>query len=547
MDINTCYELTKDIHTIAYYSHLVPVGISLILAIFVLISTKFSLLSRVFGLFTGSFCLWLLGDVILWTQQDYNLVSFIWSQLDYINVLFYILGAYFFALLIKGNDVPLWQKLSLFSLSLPAWFITFTNHSIEEFYQPVCEALNSSDLTNYKLVVELVCLAFILGDGIYWFIKSNWQKRKQIASVASALVLFFSVFSVTEYIASTTGNYEINLYGLFVLPLFLLLIIYSITNQKAFELRLIGSQLSAYILIILVGSQFFFLEDTSDKLLTLITFGFSLALGILLIRNARKEARQREQIEKQEKALEEANAHLTELDRLKSEFVSLATHQIRAPLTAIKGYISEIFEGDFGEVPKGLEEPLNTVMRSNENLINIVGDFLNISRIEQGRMTYEFSSFDLAQIAKEVGSEIKPNIDRANLAFSIEVEPNHNYSVSADIGKTKQIIGNLIDNAIKYTKQGWIKLAVSKNNVNGMIRVTISDSGVGVTAETMPKLFQKFSRAGDANKTNVIGTGLGLYVVKTMVEAQHGKVWVESEGAGKGSTFIVEFPAVHVS
>src|SRR5690606_15287403 len=99
----------------------------------------------------------------------------------------------------------------------------------------------------------------------------------------------------------------------------------------------------------------------------------------------------------------------------------------------------------------------------------------------------------------------------------------------------------------KYTKQGWIKLSVTKNPQTDMIRVAISDSGVGVTPETMEKLFQKFSRATDANKTNTIGTGLGLYVVKTMVEAQHGKVWVESEGVGKGSTFIVEFPAVHTS
>jgi signal transduction histidine kinase len=247
------------------------------------------------------------------------------------------------------------------------------------------------------------------------------------------------------------------------------------------------------------------------------------------------------------KEVQEANAHLKEIDKLKSEFVSLATHQIRAPLTAIKGYLSEIFEGDFGPYPKELADPLNTIMRSNENLINIVGDFLNISRIEQGRMVYEFSTFDLGKITEEVGGEIKPNVDRAKLQLTMDITPGHNYMISADIGKTKQIIGNLIDNAIKYTKTGWIKATVSTVANTGAVRVAISDSGVGITPETMPKLFQKFSRATDANKTNVIGTGLGLYVVKTMVEAQHGKVWAESQGAGKGSTFIVEFPAVHGS
>ena len=87
----------------------------------------------------------------------------------------------------------------------------------------------------------------------------------------------------------------------------------------------------------------------------------------------------------------------------------------------------------------------------------------------------------------------------------------------------------------------------STGNSVGKIRIALSDSGVGISPETLPKLFQKFSRAADANETNVIGTGLGLYVVKTMVEAQHGRVWAESPGAGKGSTFIVELPVVHVS
>lgn len=547
MDINTCFATTSDYHQIAYYTHLIPIAISVILILFTLYQSKFSFLSKVFALFVGSFSLWLAGDLFVWTQQNYDIVTAIWSPLDYINVLFYIFGAYFFAVLIKGGDVPLWQKVLILILSLPAWYITFTNNAIYDFYQPWCEASGNEWLGKYKLFVEGLVILYILVYGTYSFFKNKWDKRKQIIAVASGIILFFLVFSITEYIATTTGVYEINLYSLLVLPFSLFLIIYAITNLKIFNFRLIGSQLSAYILIILVGSQFFFLTDINDQLLTLVTFIVSFALGILLIQNSRLEHKQRVQIEKQEKELEIANDHLKELDKLKSEFVSLATHQIRAPLTAIKGYLSEIFEGDFGKLPEEMEEPLNIIMRSNENLINIVGDFLNISRIEQNRMVYDFSSFDLGKLVSEIGEELKPNIEKAKLTFNVDVEPNHTYVISADVGKTKQLIGNLIDNAIKYTKQGWIKLSVRKNNSTSMIRVEISDSGVGVTAETKAKLFQKFSRANDANKTNTMGTGLGLYVVKTMVEAQHGKVWVESEGAGKGSTFIVEFPAVHVS
>ncbi len=364
--------------------------------------------------------------------------------------------------------------------------------------------------------------------------------------MSGGMSLLLLSFLAANFSGTLFNEYTISQYGHIAVPIFAAFLAYVTIKYEAFEPRILFIDTLVAALVILLISLFFVEDQNYQIYVNIITLLIVIPLGYSLVTGIRKETSARKQIELQEKELELANTHLKELDKLKSEFVSLATHQIRAPLTAIKGYLSEIFEGDFGPLPPALQPPLNTMMQSNENLINIVGDFLNISRIEQGRMVYEFSSFDLGTVTKEVGDSLKPNLDRAHLDFSVEVEPNHNYIVSGDIGKTKQIIGNIIDNAIKYTPQGWIKLQVTKTPA-GMVRVTIKDSGVGVTADTIPKLFQKFSRATDANKTNVVGTGLGLYVVKTMVEAQHGKVWVESEGAGKGSTFIVEFPAVHVS
>jgi signal transduction histidine kinase len=244
--------------------------------------------------------------------------------------------------------------------------------------------------------------------------------------------------------------------------------------------------------------------------------------------------------------LERANTRLKELDQLKSEFVSLATHQIRAPLSAIKGYLSEIFEGDFGPLSKELEKPLQTVYQSTENLVNIVGDFLNISRIDQDKMKYELAPLDLKQVINELLKELKPNLDRVGLEMKFEA-PEDNYEVYADIGKIKQVIGNLVDNAIKYTPHGSIKISLTSNSKTQKVLFAISDTGVGIPAEVIPKLFQKFTRAEGANKVNIIGTGLGLYVAKMMIEGQGGRIWAESPGAGKGSTFYVELPIAHVS
>jgi signal transduction histidine kinase len=274
-----------------------------------------------------------------------------------------------------------------------------------------------------------------------------------------------------------------------------------------------------------------------DFVLFILVFVFS----ILLVQGMYKEVEQREKIEKLAQDLAKANDRLKELDQLKSEFLSLATHQIRAPLTAIKGYASLILEGDFGAVSEEAKGAVKTISDSCENLVVVVSDFLNISRIEQGRMKYDLVDFNVVKVAEEIVNELKPNIENAKLSVEFKSDAPE-LMTHADMGKIKQVIGNLIDNSIKYTKEGGIKISVGSGDKNVIIK--ISDTGVGIAAEDIPKLFGKFVRTKDAFRTNVIGTGLGLYVAKQMVEAQGGKVWVESDGVGKGSTFFVELPKI---
>lgn len=238
--------------------------------------------------------------------------------------------------------------------------------------------------------------------------------------------------------------------------------------------------------------------------------------------------------------IKESNEKLQELDQLKSEFLSLATHQIRAPLTAIKGYSSMLIDGDFGEMPEKAKNSIKIIYKSCQNLINIVGDFLDISRIEQGRMTYDKSVFDISELIKEVALEVKPNVENAGLKLEFEPKDQDSILIKADRGKIKQVIGNLIDNAIKYTVNGGITVSISTST--STVKVSITDTGVGIDTAELNKLFNKFSRTKDANKTNVIGTGLGLYIAKKMTEAQGGDIKVASPGVGKGTTFTIELP-----
>lgn len=239
--------------------------------------------------------------------------------------------------------------------------------------------------------------------------------------------------------------------------------------------------------------------------------------------------------------LETANNRLKELDKQKSEFVSFATHQLRAPLTAMKGYASLILEGDLGEISDALKDAVSRIFESSKTLTNIVDDYLNVSRIELGTMKYTLDKLDLNELVKSVIGELRPNIDsKKEVAFTFSATPG-DYVVNADRDKFKQVLANVIDNSLKYTPKGFVNVTLERTGSN--IRFMVKDNGVGIAPEVMPKLFNKFSRANNANTVNIHGTGLGLFVAKDVVLAHHGKIWAESEGEGKGSAFIVELAA----
>lgn len=229
---------------------------------------------------------------------------------------------------------------------------------------------------------------------------------------------------------------------------------------------------------------------------------------------------------------------LAEVDRLKDEFLSIASHQLRAPITAVRGYAANLSEGVYGPVPKELQEPLDVILESSRLMANSIEDYLNISRIDQGRMKFEKSSFDIADLAKKVVTELGPIATKKHLELLTDIPEN--VMVAADVGKIKQVITNLVDNSIKYTEKGSVTVAVAEREKS--VRVSIVDTGIGISKAEIETLFEKFKRARGANKVNTTGTGLGLYVAKQLVEGHGGHIWVESDGPGKGSSFIFELP-----
>lgn len=233
---------------------------------------------------------------------------------------------------------------------------------------------------------------------------------------------------------------------------------------------------------------------------------------------------------------------LKQLDELKKEFVFIAAHELRTPVTAIKGYLSMILEGLAGEVSEKAKEFIQKVITANERLVQLVNDLLQIARAEAGKLTVQVVAIDVIAPVREVLSELKPLADEKNIqmAYEPDLSAGNSPKIMADSARLKEVVVNLVGNAIKYTIGSGIVTISHEIKENALI-THIKDTGMGISKEAQGKLFEKFYRVQTEQTVNITGTGLGLFIVKEIVEKMNGKIWVESE-EGKGSTFSFSLP-----
>lgn len=199
-------------------------------------------------------------------------------------------------------------------------------------------------------------------------------------------------------------------------------------------------------------------------------------------------------------------------------------------------------EGSFGKITKRITEQLQKVFISNERLISLVEDLLNLSRVEEGRMKYDWSEERISDIVQQIVDEVRMAAERKQLGLLWE-PPQEPLIARVDLIKMHNVIFNLLDNAIKYTDKGSITVVVFQRNQ--FIRISITDTGRGISALQIKKLFTKFTRIMEGNASlTTSGFGLGLYVARLIVEEHGGRIWAESAGLGRGSTFVVELPLI---
>lgn len=266
----------------------------------------------------------------------------------------------------------------------------------------------------------------------------------------------------------------------------------------------------------------------------------AVAAVVGLISLALYKAKIYDDLQKTTVALANANKQLQDLDKAKSEFLSIASHQLYTPLTALRGYISMIMEGDFGAVSEQQKPVLDILNKSALRLIDLIKNLLDISRIESGRLELNLKSVDLVVAAQGLVQDLMPNAVNKGLKLEFHQPESPISTVVVDEQRIRQVMLNFIDNSIKYTPKGRVDVYVKQAGKE--VVFSVQDTGKGITPEEINQLFHKFTRVGGAARFHTEGTGLGLYVAKQIVGEHHGDVAVTSPGEGQGSTFIMKLP-----
>jgi signal transduction histidine kinase len=228
-----------------------------------------------------------------------------------------------------------------------------------------------------------------------------------------------------------------------------------------------------------------------------------------------------------------------EISRNKSEFISAVSHELRTPLTSIKGYAALLIAGQIGDIPDKVKERLEKINKHSDNLVKLINDLLDISKIESGKIEMKLTPHQIPPMVENVHDLLTPQIKEKNINF-INSVPADCPALPTDMNQIERVFINLINNAIKFTPiAGTIKV----NGVVDQDKVTfsVSDSGIGIKKEDIPRLFNEFYRIENEINQNVKGTGLGLALCKKIIEAHKGRIWIESE-IEKGATFFFTLP-----
>lgn len=496
----------------------------LALAAIVFFRSKNSITSRSFFFFSVVTIFWGISNYFLYKYTDpadsllalrFHIFLSIWHAYAFFQL------AYVFPAVQK--ELPLWHRYGL----LPLAFFSSSLLLIPFVFKEVSNLIPVDEIVNPEksqgiILAAIVTLSFFVAGIVTLFRRISFSKgdeRRQVMlmftgmSLTAGLLLLFSFILPIGF-----KNFNFVPYGaLFIFPV-IVFTAYAIYIVELFHVKNIFAGLFTFFLCTVSLIELVIAETIEELLLRVVVFLLTIIIGIQLVKNTFE--------------IELANEQ-------KSELMSFATHEIRTPITVMRGYATMLLDGDRGEISKQVLDLLQKIMIAGNDVTTLLSEYLDKSKIELGQLEYVPSRFDAKTAVNEILGIFKIHAEQKGLKLTKSVPKSPKMMIYVDQAKLKEVLTNIIDNAIKYTPKGSVTVSVTK--ADGYVTIKVADTGVGIESTVMPSLFKEFSRA-DLQKVNILGSGLGLYLAKRFTEAQRGKIWAESEGKNKGAQFYIRFP-----
>ena len=518
-----------------YYSHLLPLVVSILLAMFVFLKNTKLLASRWLLVTTLLLSFWLFFDLILWATEKPSFTMFFWSIINLIEPLIYV-GMLFFAYaLIDKKDIPFKSKIVIFILLLPIIVLASTHFALTEYDLSNCdrEAIEGP-LAFYGYTVEVILSLWILIFGFNrFFAQKIVAEKKKIAIAIAGIVFFLLSFAMGNVVGSLLVDWTIGQYGLFGIPVFAALLSYLIVRFHTFNIKLIATQALITILFLLVVSVLFIRTIESARIIIAITSGLLLILGILLTRSVKREIEQRIEIESLAGELAMSNDGQKNL-------IHIINHQIKGFLGVAKNIFAELLTGDYGVMPEPSKPLLTHGFEQMGAGVDYVQGILRGASAESGVLPYSMKSVDLVPVVTSLMAEQKEVAEKRELSFESNIE-NGDYKITGDGVQLKEAFKNLITNAIKYNSpKGSVKVTFKKEY--GRILFSVKDTGIGIADDDKAKLFTAGGVGKNSIKHNTDAAGYGLSFVKGVATAHKGTVGYKANVGEKGTTFFVELP-----
>lgn len=497
-------------------------------------------------LFGFNVCMWfwLFGTFMMFATRGSADRAIFWDRFVYLGVIMMPSLMHHFSLVFTNNKNK--QRILLFINYIIG--ISFLFASRTKYFVDGLNVYSWGAHSQARILHHIFLGYFFLSVGIFFtnLLRAYLKSKDHIFRVQTIYV--FIAFAQVMFVGGSAYLYAYGIDTKFPFAyitglIFPVMLFYAVTKHGLLGTKVIATEVVVGIAEFFVVMQIFF-SDSPTQILESVLFALIIALvGFLFVQSVNREIVRRQEVTKLAQSLESANIRLQELDKQKTEFLSIASHQLRTPLSILKGYIELIKDGAYGKVGSQTVKALGDMDINNEHLVKLVDEFLDISRIEQGRAKYEFAAADICALIDSAMKDLKIKAEQKGLRIKWDC-PKRISKVDCDQEKIHHVIFNFIDNAVKYSDKGIVKVMFNEEDEGMAVRV--KDQGAGFEKKDEVNFFQKFYRGDNVKAAAVTGTGLGLYVCRKFIEAHNGRVWAHSAGPGKGSEFGFWLPLKHV-